>query len=112
MFEDHNDTIYEILRQSDQLELAQLEEINQAHISTGKALAEAVIDSGLVERGELLELIADYLQYEYMPVPPQSVEEPVATSVKSAVARMYAVVPVRVDESSIDLLAKDPFNNN
>lgn len=112
MFEDHNDTIHEILHHSDAIDDAQLEEINQSHLTTGKALAEAVIDSGLIERGELLEMVADYLQYEYVPVPPQAVEEDVARSVKPAVARMYAVVPVRVDDSSVDLLAKDPFNNN
>ncbi|MBC2593200.1 type II secretion system ATPase GspE [Ruficoccus amylovorans] len=112
MFEDHNDTIHEILRQSDQLDNAQLEEINNAHLATGKSLAEAVIDSGLIERAELLEMVADYLQYEYLPVPPQSIPEDVARMVKPAVARMYAVVPIRADEQSVDLLAKDPFNNN
>ena len=112
MFEDHNDTIHEILRQSEQLDAAQLEEINNAHLATGKSLAEAVIDSGLIERAELLEMVADYLQYEYLPVPPQSIPEEVARMVKPAVARMYAVVPVRSDEQSVDLLAKDPFNNN
>ncbi|MDP0496469.1 MAG: type II secretion system ATPase GspE [Verrucomicrobiota bacterium JB024] len=112
MFEDHNDTIHEILRQSEQLDGAQLEEINNAHLATGKSLAEAVIDSGLIERAELLEMVADYLQYEYLPVPPQSIPEDVARMVKPAVARMYAVVPIRSDEQSVDLLAKDPFNNN
>ncbi|QYY34539.1 type II secretion system ATPase GspE [Ruficoccus sp. ZRK36] len=112
MFEDHNDTIHEILRQSEQLDAAQLEEINNAHLATGKSLAEAVIDSGLIERAELLEMIADYLQYEYLPVPPQSIPEDVARLVKPAVARMYAVVPIRADEQLVDLLAKDPFNNN
>jgi type IV pilus assembly protein PilB len=112
MFEDHNDTIHEILRQSEQLDNAQLEEINNAHLATGKSLAEAVIDSGLIERAELLEMVADYLQYEYLPVPPQSIPEDVARMVKPAVARMYAVVPIRSDEQSVDLLAKDPFNNN
>ncbi len=112
MFEDHNDTIHEILRQSEQLDAAQLEEINHAHLATGKSLAEAVIDSGLIERAELLEMVADYLQYEYLPVPPQSIPEDVARMVKPAVARMYAVVPIRSDEQSVDLLAKDPFNNN
>ncbi|WOO42840.1 ATPase, T2SS/T4P/T4SS family [Rubellicoccus peritrichatus] len=112
MFEDHNDTVFEILDQSGELEHAQLEDLNQAHINTGKSLADEAIDSGLIERGQLLQMIADYLQYEYQPVPPQSIEDMVIRSVKPAVARMYAVVPIRVDDHSIDLLAKDPFNNN
>lgn len=112
MFEDHNDTIYEILKESGELDPSQLDEINHSHIQTGKALAEAVIDSGLVERGQLLELVAEYLHYEHMPVPPTTVEEEVLRSLKPAVARMYGVVPIRVSDSSVDLLAKDPFNNN
>ncbi len=112
MFEDHNDTIYEILEQSGELDHAQLEDINTAHINTGKSLADESIDSGLIERGQLLQLVADYLQYEYMPVPPQGIEDHIVRAIKPAVARMYAVVPVRVDDHSVDLLAKDPFNNN
>lgn len=112
MFEDHNDTIYDILKQGGQIDLAQLDDINNAHIQTGKALAEAAIDSELIERGQLLEMIAEYLQYEYLPVPPQAVEEDILRSMKASVARMYAVVPIRVDDHSIDLLAKDPFNNS
>lgn len=112
MFEDHNDTIYDIFKQSGQIDALQLEEINNSHIQTGKALAEALIDSGLIEREQLLEMIADYLQYEFMPVPPQGIEDDVLRAVKASVARMYGVVPVRVDDHSIDLLSRDPFNNN
>ncbi|GHB90469.1 GspE/PulE family protein [Cerasicoccus arenae] len=112
MFEDHNDTIYEILQESDLIDNAQLDDLNQAHINTGKALAEEAIDSELVERHELLQLVADYLQYEYLEKPPERIDEEIVQSVKASVARMYAVLPLRVDDSSIDLLAKDPFNNN
>ena len=52
MFEDHNDTIYEIVKTAGLLDEAQLDEINDSHLQTGKPLAEAVIDSGLVERGK------------------------------------------------------------
>ncbi|WP_309386795.1 GspE/PulE family protein [Cerasicoccus frondis] len=112
MFEDHNDTIYEILQESDLIDGAQLDDLNQAHINTGKALAEEAIDSELVERTELLQLVADYLQYEYLETPPDRIEQEIVESVKPSVARMYAVLPLRVDDHSIDLLAKDPFNNS
>lgn len=112
MFEDHNDTIYEILQQSDQITEAQLEELNETHLQTGKSLADVLIDSGLLERPQLLELIAEYLNYEFMPVPPSSIEESITSQIKASVARMYAVVPIRANETTVDLLAKDPFNNN
>jgi len=112
MFEDHNDTIYEILLQSDVIDQAQLDDLNQAHINTGKALAEEAIDSELVDRKELLQLVADFLQYEYLERAPERIDQDIVDSVKPSVARMYAVLPLRVDDHSIDLLAKDPFNNS
>ncbi|WP_269540569.1 GspE/PulE family protein [Cerasicoccus fimbriatus] len=112
MFEDHNDTIYEILQESNLIDTAQLDDLNQAHINTGKALAEEAIDSELIDRNELLQLVADYLQYEYLETPPERIDQEIVESVKPSVARMYAVLPLRVDDSSIDLLAKDPFNNS
>lgn len=112
MFEDHNDTIYEILQESDVIDQAQLDDLNQAHINTGKALAEEAIDSELVDRQELLQLVADFLQYEYLEDLPERIDQEIIDSVKPSVARMYAVLPLRVDDHSIDLLAKDPFNNS
>lgn len=112
MFEDHNDTIYEILHQADTISDAQLQELNETHLQTGKSLAEVVIDSALVERAELLQLVASYLQYEYLASPPASIAEDVIRSVKSGVVRMYRVVPISYDDTSITVLAEDPFNHS
>jgi hypothetical protein len=48
MFEDHNDTVYEIIKGANLLEPAQLDELNESHLHTGKSLADAVIDSEVV----------------------------------------------------------------
>lgn len=111
MFEDHNQNVYEIFQEHGDLIPAQLDELNQAHLNTGKSLAEELIDSGLVERSQLLQTIAKALQYEYLSPVPQSVEREISQRVKATVARMYGVVPLRSDGQSIDLLAVDPFNN-
>lgn len=112
MFEDHNDIVYEIVKESGEIEPVQLEEINNSHIVTGKALAEAIVDAGLMERRHLLSLVAEYLNYEYLPEPPESIDDETVKLLTPAVARMYAVVPLRADNESIDLITKDPFNNN
>ena len=110
MFEDHNDTVYEIIKSAEMLDLMQLEELNESHLHTGKSLADAVIDSGVVERSAVLSAVADFLGYAYQEVMPNSISEDVAAVVKASTARMYAVVPFSADETSISLLAKDPFN--
>ena len=110
MFEDHNDTVYEIISSAELLDKRQLDELNESHLHTGKSLADTVVDSGLIERTTLLSAVADYLGYEYISAPPGSIPEEVAAAVKATTARMYAVVPFQVDEMSVSLLAKDPFN--
>ena len=110
MFEDHNDTVYEIIKSAELLDLVDLEELNESHLHTGKSLADAVIDSGMVQRSTLLSAVAAYLGYTYQETQPSSIPPEVATAIKASTARMYAIVPVNADETSIDLLAKDPFN--
>jgi type IV pilus assembly protein PilB len=110
MFEDHNDTVYEIIKGANLLEPAQLEELNESHLHTGKSLADAVIDSEVVDREQILAAVAEYLGYEYLATPPNKVEGDIASTVQASVARMYAVVPYEVSNTSVSLLAQDPFN--
>ena len=110
MFEDHNDTVYEIIKGAKLLEPAQLDELNESHLNTGKSLADAVIDSEVVDRGQILAAVAEYLGYEYLATPPNKVEENIASCVRASAARMYAVVPYKVSDTSVSLLAQDPFN--
>ena len=110
MFEDHNDTVYEIIKGANLLEPAQLEELNESHLHSGKSLADAVIDSEVVDREQVLAAVAEYLGYEYLATPPNKVEEDIASAVRASVARMYAVVPYEVSDTSVSLLAQDPFN--
>ncbi len=111
MFEDHNNTIYDVLLTSRLLSKEQLDELNETHISTGKSLADAVIDSGLIDKNQLLEAVAKDLKYVYEPIPPADIKEDVYRQLRPNLARTYGVVPIKVDDTSITLLAKDPFNN-
>lgn len=112
MFEDHNDTVYEIIKSAELLDGVQLDELNDAHLNTGKSLADAVIDSGVVERSALLTAVADYLGYGFLEEMPVAIDEQTAATVSASAARMYAVVPYDADETSVSLLAKDPFNSS
>jgi type IV pilus assembly protein PilB len=110
MFEDHNDIVYDIIKSANLLDEAQLDELNESHLHTGKSLADAVVDAGVVERSDVLSAIAEYLGYDYLEKPPKKIPEEVASAVRASVARMYAVVPYEVDDTSVSVLAKDPFN--
>ena len=110
MFEDHNDTIFELLKERELVPHDQLIAAFDETHGTGKALAEVLIDSGYLTEEQILENLADYLGHQYMEEIPRMVEEDVAKQVRPNLARMYGVVPVRHDETSIDLLAIDPLN--
>ncbi len=112
MFEDHNDTIYDIIKSSKLLTDEQLDELNESHLNTGKSLVNAVIDAGLIERPAILQAIAEYLGYDYLEEVPANVPESASSSMRPNVARMYAVVPLACDNTSIQLLACDPFNSS
>ena len=112
MFEDHNAIVYEIISSAELLDRVQLDELNDSHLQTGKSLADAVIDSGVVERSAILGAVAAYLGCDYLADMPVTIDSHIASSVNAATAHMYAVVPYEVDETSVSLLAKDPFNSS
>ncbi len=112
MFEDHNDSIYEIALKANLLDKPQLDELDETRQNTGKSLADAIVDSSLVEKSKLLEAVAEYLGYEYMPNPPSEIPPDVSSVFKPDIARNYGVVPIALDDSSVTLLAKDPFNSS
>lgn len=112
MFEDHNSTVYEIMLASNLIDKAQLDDLNQTHVDTGKSLADVIIGSGLVEKNAFLQAIADNLSYEYMPALPSDIPQEVSKQIRAQVARMYGVVPLECTDTTIKVLAMDPFNNS
>jgi len=110
MFEDHNDTLYEIIKSTGLIASEELKELIASLGNTGKSLANALIDAGVVERTALLAIIADYLGYTYRENLPDSTPATVASAISSETALTYAVVPFEVNETQISLFAQDPFN--
>lgn len=110
MFEDHNDTIFDLLKERQLVPHDQLIAAFDETHGTGKALAEVLIDSGYITERQILENLADYLGHQYLEEVPRMIEEDITKQVRPNLARMYGVVPIRFDDTSIDLLAMDPLN--
>lgn len=111
MFEDHNDTIYDLVGHAELLSDQQLDEINESHLRTGKSLAESIIDSGLTERSELLKAVAEYLNCEFLPQLPGTIEEDILRQVPANLARNYGVVPYKSSGTSLVVIPVDPLNS-
>ncbi len=111
MFESHSQAILELCRDHNLVPPATLNDLNEEHKATGKAAADLLIEMGLVERATLLRTIATHLGCEYLEGQAGDIPNEVVGAVQGSLARMYGVVPLRVDSQSIDLLAIDPFNS-
>jgi type IV pilus assembly protein PilB len=112
MFEDHNDSIYDILKSAPNIDSALLIELRETFIQTGKSLADSVIDGDLLNREQLLEMSAAYLDCEYEANLPEYVPAEIAEILDPSVALMYGVIPEKVTDHSVTFFAVDPFNGH
>ncbi len=111
MFESENLAIYELFKERDLVDPDRLHTLHDESQKSGKPLARLVVDEGILTRQDLLQIVADYLGWEFLAQPPRHFDESVVGMLEGSIARMYGVVPLRADDSSIDVLARDPFNS-
>jgi type IV pilus assembly protein PilB len=111
MFESENLALYELLKERSLVDHERLRELHDESQKSGKSLSRLLIDHEIFDRQRLLQVVADYLGWEYIAQPSRVIPEEVVTIIEPGMARMYGVIPLRADASSIDLLARDPFNS-
>ena len=111
MFPDHNAAVADILKQIEGLAAEQYESILQEQERTGKSVAQAAVDSGLVSSRQLLQAIASYLDWPYVAELTFSIESKLKDLVEARLAHMYGVLPYQEEGYELRLLAVDPFNN-
>ena len=110
MFEDHNESIKEVVLAAHLLDIAQVEELWDTHVQTGKAFADTLTDSSLVERPALLKALAAHLNVEYVAEPPTIPDPELIRLLKPEQAHKYSIVPYRAEPNKIIFLARDPLN--
>ncbi|MBP9913297.1 MAG: type II secretion system ATPase GspE [Opitutaceae bacterium] len=110
MFKAHSQTICDLLVGGSGIATESLQAALAAHAASNLALADVVIDLGLIERHALLALIAAHLGWEYVEILPAKLSGEEAGLLTPAQARRYGVIPLRAAGRRIDLLAVDPFN--
>ena len=111
MFDDHSDSIRDIAREFHLADEAQSQELWENHLSTGKSLADLLIDAGLTDKVSLLQATADHLGVAYYSAVPE-VDTDITRLLKPAQAHRYLAVPVAQDGNRTIFLAKDPFNSS
>ena len=101
------DQMYDVLMQHGGLARDQMDELVEEHERSGKPYRNLVVDMGFLDEGRVLEIIAEYLGTRVINLPATDIPTDVIQTVPASVARMYNVVPVAVDESSVDLAVFD-----
>ena len=101
------DQMYDVLTQHGGLARDQMDELVEEHERSGKPYRNLVVDMGFLDEGRVLEIIAEYLGTRVINLPATDIPTDVIQTVPASVARMYNVVPVAVDESSVDLAVFD-----
>jgi len=109
MYDGHDQAIAALLRETNLLPEETLAALCEECRLTGRSLAGTVVGRGFVEGRALLHRVAEHLGLACVEDPPSAVAREVAASVPGDLARRYAVVPLRADAGSIELLAVDPF---
>ena len=111
MFESHSEAIYELLRDEARVDPARLSELWHASRNDGGSLADALVESGLVAKPDLLAGIARRLGVPCVLAPPSAVPDDVLQLLPAALALAHRVVPLGATGPGLDLLAEDPFDS-
>ena len=110
MFDDHNESIKEVVLSAQLLDIVEVEEEWNAHLQTGKSFADTLTDAGLLERDDILKALAAHLHTGYIPTPLVRPEEHLAHLIKPEQAHKYGVVPHNAEPNKLTFVAKDPLN--
>jgi type IV pilus assembly protein PilB len=109
MFEGHDQAVAALLRERRLLPPETLAALSEECRTSGRSLARAVIEQGLMDRSALLRAVAAHLGLTFVAELPATVGAELAALVPGDLARRFGVVPLRAGARSVDLLAVDPF---
>jgi type IV pilus assembly protein PilB len=111
MFESQSPAIYQMLLEQQMLPQDRLTDLYSQYERAGKSFADFLVEQAVFDKQTLLQAVGKYLGWEYLPSFPDDLPEEALRSLHGSMARMYGVMPLRSDSSSLDLAAKDPFNS-
>ena len=113
LYVDNNAEIRDLFREVEGVSQHGLDELfDQDVIEGNRSFADAVIQAGIIQREDLLNLISQYLGYELQVGEVGEIEQEVLAAIPHDTARQYGVVPLYLSDGGVHLLALDPFNSS
>ena len=112
LYPDYNATIRDIFNQVEGISQHGLDELFDDDVKDGRrSYADAIIAAGLVSKEDLVNLVAQFLEYELQVGQVEYIEPETLQAISSDLAHQYGIVPLYLSEGGIHLLAADPFNS-
>jgi type IV pilus assembly protein PilB len=102
-----NDPLLELLVEQGLLTSEQMDDIADEHAESGKLARNIVVDLGLIEEDQLLEVLAGYLGSHVVNLPSLDIPADIIHRVPASVARMYNIVPVSMTDTSVEVAVCD-----
>jgi type IV pilus assembly protein PilB len=113
LYVDNNAEIRDLFREVEGVSQHGLDELfDQDVIEGNRSFADAVIQAGIIQREDLLNLISQYLGYELQVGEVGEIDQDVLAVIPHDTARQYGVVPLYLSDGGVHLLALDPFNSS
>ncbi len=98
-----NDPLLELLVEQGHLTDEQMGSIAEEHADSDKPVKKIVVDLGLLEEDQVLEIIAEYMGTSVVNLPAIDIPVDIIHRIPASVARMYSVVPVAMTDTSVEL---------
>jgi type IV pilus assembly protein PilB len=99
-----------LLLDSGKAEIAQLETIYEESQGTGKPFREVFLNYGILDERQLLELIAKSFDTELIRLNDYEIPHELVAMLTPSTARLYGVIPFKVQDGILCYVAKDPFD--
>ncbi len=112
MFEGHDGALFDLLAARGRIENGRLEQAREECRSTGRALADVLLELGLIEKPSLLGAVAAHFGADHAEILPAVLPGEILALVDAGLAHGYGVVPLRAAPGTITLLTTNPFNRD
>jgi len=88
----------------------QLSDILEEQARTGKPFAKLIIDLGVISSSRLIKIISKQVGMEPIVLKGRPVENKALSLINRSTARLYHILPFKIDGNTLDVAVSDPFN--
>ena len=110
MLDSESESLKGILLSEEICSETQLLEIEEEYHRTGKRFADLLIDFGIINEENLLQLMATSLGTDVVDLAGIEIPKEIVDMIDSQTIRMYGVVPLSFDGTAITVASRNPLN--